>query len=117
MGIGIDTLAWLVEDAFDGDPDHSRLANLRDLQDDDWSALLPGAGRSIADILEYVGWCKWMYEDYAFGSASLRVNQPPLVPADGQRSRPYEELMEWLVAGHQLWLASVRALVDDSELE
>jgi hypothetical protein len=117
MGTGIDTLAWLIEDAFEGDPDHSLLANLRDLEDDDWTTLLPDVGRSIADILEHVGWCKWMYKDYAFGSASLRGDQPPLVSTEGQRSRPHEELMAWLVAGHQLWLASVRTLAEDGELK
>jgi hypothetical protein len=70
----IDTLAWLIEDAFQGDPDQSLLANLRDLRDDDWLALPSGASRSIAEILEHVGWSKWMYEDYAFGTASLRGN-------------------------------------------
>jgi hypothetical protein len=61
----IDTLAWLIEDAFQGDPSHSLLANLRDLRDNEWTVLPPGAGRSIADMLEHVGWCKWMYENYA----------------------------------------------------
>jgi len=28
-------LTWLIEDAFEGDPDQSLLANLRDLQEDD----------------------------------------------------------------------------------
>ena len=37
----IDTLAWLIEDAFQGDPSHSLLANLRDLRDEDWTALPP----------------------------------------------------------------------------
>ena len=31
----IDTLAWLIEDAFEGDPSHSLLANLHDLQEED----------------------------------------------------------------------------------
>src|SRR5262245_46143370 len=92
----IDTLAWLLEDAFEGDPEHSLLANLRDLRDQDWTALLPGGGRSIADILEHVAWCKWMYEDYAFGSASLRGDQPLLTPAAGVRTRPRDELLAWL---------------------
>ena len=113
----LDTLAWLIEDAFEGDPDHSLLANLRDLRDEDWTALPPGAGRSIADMLEHVGWAKWMYEDYAFGAASLRGDQPPLTPAGGARSRPRDELLAWLAEGHRRWLASVRALPDDAELD
>lgn len=115
--IVIDTLAWLIEDAFEGDPSHSLLANLRDLRDGDWTAFPSGSGRSIADILEHVGWAKWMYEDYAFGSASMRGDQPPLIPAGGARSRPHDELLAWLIDGHRRWLASVRALRDDAELD
>ena len=115
--IAVDTFAWLIEEAFDGDPSHSLLANLHDLREEDWTATLSGSGRSIAEILEHVGWSKWMYEDYAFGTASLRGDQPPLVPEGGARSRPQEELLTWLTEGHQRWLASVRALADDNELD
>jgi len=115
--IALETLIRLGEDAFDGDPDQSLLSNLRDLRDNDWTALPPGCSRSIAEILEHVGWSKWMYENYAFGSASLSGDQPPLIPTDGQRSRPHEELMQWLREGHRRWLESVRALSDDSELD
>jgi uncharacterized damage-inducible protein DinB len=113
----LETLIWLIEDAFDGDPDHSLLANLQTLQDEEWTRLPPSGTRSIADVLEHVGWSKWMYEDYAFGRASLRGDQPPLIPAGGARSRPPEELLEWLEEGHRRWLASVRALADDTELD
>lgn len=113
----IETLAWLIEDAFEGDPSHSILANLRDLSEEDWTALPPGGGRSIADILEHVGWSKWMYEDYAFGSASLRGDQPPLIPTEGRRSRPRDQLLDWLMEGQLRWLASVQALPNDAELE
>ena len=113
----VESFAWLIEEAFEGDPDHSLLVNIRDLRLEDWIALPIGAGRSIADVLEHVGWAKWMYEDYAFGSASMRGDVPPLVPDDGARSRPQTELLDWVRDGHQRWLASVRALEDDSELE
>ena len=113
----IDSLAWLIEEAFEGDPSHSLLANLKDLREDDWTAVSKESGRSIAEILEHVGWCKWMYEDYAFGSASMRGDQPPIIPAGGATSRPREELLSWLTEGHQRWLASVRALADDRELD
>ena len=113
----IDTLAWLAEEAFDGDPSQSLLANLRDLREEDWTAMRRETGRSIADILEHVGWSKWMYEDHAFGPASMRGDQPPLIPEGGARSRPRKELLAWLMEGHRRWLASIRALADDTELD
>ena len=113
----IDTLAWLIEEAFEGDPSHSLIANLRELREGDWTVRPQGSGRSIADILEHVGWSKWMYENYAFGSASLRGDQPPLIPEGGARSRPPKELLAWLKEGHYRWLESVRALEDDRELD
>jgi hypothetical protein len=57
-----------------------------------------------------------MYEDYAFGTASLQGDRPPLVPPDGA-PRSSEELLAWIAEGHRRWLASVQALADDSELD
>lgn len=114
--ITLDTLSWLIDEAFSGGS-QSLLANLENIRDEDWTAIPPGGGRSIADILEHVGWCKWMYEDYAFGAASLQGDLPPLIPPNGARARPEAALLEWLKAGHQKWLASVRLLEDDTELE
>lgn len=113
----LDTLCWLLEEAFEGDQAQSLLANLRGLDEADWAALPPGAGRTIAEHVEHVGWAKWMYEDYAFGPGTLRGDRPPLVPADGSSARPPAELLAWLEAGHQRWMAAVRALPDDGELD
>jgi uncharacterized damage-inducible protein DinB len=113
----IDTLVGLIEEAYEGDAAHSLLSNLSDIPDALWTALPPGGGRSIADILEHVGWAKWMYEDYAFGSASLRGDRPPLAPPGGASSRPPAELLAWIAEGHRRWAASVRALTDDAELD
>lgn len=112
----IETLVWLIGEAFEGDPEQSLLANLRDVGEDEYLALPQGGGRSIGDILEHVAWAKWMYEDYAFGEGSLRGDAPPMVTEDG-RPRPQLELIEWLVQGHERLTASVSALVDDSELD
>ncbi len=51
----IDTLTWLIQEAFESDPSHSLLANLQDLREEDWTATPHGSHRSIADILEHVG--------------------------------------------------------------
>lgn len=114
--IALDMFYWLVNEAFEGDG-HSVMGNLKNIRQEDWLALPPGGGRSIADILEHAGWCKWMYEDYAFGTASLQGDQPPLIPAGGERSRPVKELLEWLKTGHEQWIASICRLKDDRELE
>jgi len=115
--VAIETLARLGEDAFEGDSDESLIANLRDMRDGDWTTRPAGGGRTIADILEHVGWAKWMYEDYAFGSGTMRGDEPPLIPAHGATSRPHGELLEWLREGHRRWLTSVRALPEDAELD
>ena len=114
--IVIESLARLLDDAFEGDPDQSLFANLRDVRDDDWLAVPPGGTRTVADILEHVGWAKWMYEEYAFGSALLRGDVPPMVTDDG-RPRPRQELIAWVREGHRRLVTSVLALADDGELE
>jgi uncharacterized damage-inducible protein DinB len=115
--VAIETLAGLSEYAFEGDSDESLMANLRDMRDGDWTALPSGADRTIADVLEHVGWAKWMYEDFAFGPGTMRGDEPPLIPAHGATSRPQGELLAWLREGHRRWLRSVRALPDDAELD
>jgi uncharacterized damage-inducible protein DinB len=115
--IAINTLLWLTHQAYEGDEGQSLLCSLRDVRDSDWTALPPGGGRSISNILEHVSWAKWMYEDYAFGPGTLRGDIPPLVPAGGAASRPRAELLSWLQQGHSRWVASVAALLDDAELD
>lgn len=113
----LETFTQLIEGAFEGDPKHSILANIHNLNDEEWTAVPAGGGRSAADVIEHVAWCKRMYEDYAFGSATLRGDQPPLVPEAGARARPRAELLAWLTESHRRWLASVRALPSDAELD
>jgi hypothetical protein len=82
-----DTLARLLEEAFDGDPSHSLLANLHNFREEDWAATPGQSGRSIADILEHVGWSKWLYEDYALGSASrYRIRKGLRLPRSVRRA-------------------------------
>jgi uncharacterized damage-inducible protein DinB len=113
----VDTLSWLIEQAFDGDPHQSLVANLRRLRESDWTALPTGGGRSVSDILEHVAWAKWMYTNFAFGPGDLRGDAPPLVPPGGARVRPRDELLSWLKEGQRRWLRAVRGLQDDAELE
>jgi len=100
----VDAVATLIEDAYEKDPEQSLISNLSGVSQGDWTTLPSGAERSISEILEHVGWAKWMYDDYAFGDGSLRGDEPPLIPEGGASSRPPEELLAWLDQGHRRWL-------------
>jgi uncharacterized damage-inducible protein DinB len=102
-------LAWVSEESFQGHDPQSLLANIHDLRDEDWTTPPPAGERTIADILEHVAWSKWTYADYAFGAAIPR-------PRSG-RTRTNAEILAWLNEGHQHWLAGIRALDDDAELD
>lgn len=109
----IATLIWLSENVFQGDSAYSLMANLSNLRDEDWNTIPAGGGRSIADILEHVGWAKRMYQDYAFGPGTIRSDQPLL----SSRTRPRAELLAWLKEAHHTWITSVSALPNDEELD
>ena len=50
----LDTLAWLIDDAFEGDPSQPHMANIHALRDEDWIALPLGGSRSaIVGKLDY----------------------------------------------------------------
>lgn len=110
----ITALVQLSENVFQGAGAYSLMANLNNLRDEDWNTAPPGGERPIVDIVEHVGWAKWMYQDYAFGPGTLR--QPP-PPSGNVQPRPREELLAWLKEGHRAWIAGLSALSSDSELD
>ena len=63
-------------------------ATLKDLRDDDWTWLPDGAARSIRAIVGHVVSCKLMYDDYAFGDASMTWDDPRLAEAQSPASTP-----------------------------
>jgi hypothetical protein len=113
----IETYLKMSSDAFEAKTDHSLLATLWNIPDEYFTMWPAGGGRTIADILEHVGWAKWMYNDYAFGPATLRGDQPPMIPGNGAKARPRAELMAWITEGHQRWVTSIGGLANDAELE
>ena len=110
----LDYVVWDMGQAFD-----MLFANLKGLQDDDWDWLPPGGSRSIRAIVGHVASCKVMYDNHAFGDATLtwmdqRFNDAQS-PAAGEGSSP-AELVAWLRASDVQLRRSVDALDDDTEL-
>jgi uncharacterized damage-inducible protein DinB len=119
---GIDAYLDLLEEAFRGrgieasNESQSLLANLASVPETAWRVLPAGAVRSIESIALHVGACKIMYDDYAFGSASLRFATPQVEPFTvGQARLP--DVVAWIEQAHDRLTAHVSDLADDAELD
>ena len=112
---GVEQLLYLLDEAFEGNGEHSLLANLRSVRDDDWLWLPPGGGRSIFDLVRHVGECKYVYENHAFGDGSMRWDRPGTVPSV-ERDTPVQSVVAWLREGQRRLRDGVAALADDAEL-
>jgi hypothetical protein len=113
---GIEQLLYLMDLAFDAEGhEHSLLANIRSLSEEDWRWVPGGAGRSAFDVVLHVGECKYVYENHAFGDGSMRWNSEGTVPSV-KPDTPRGEVLEWLRAGQRVLRSSVAALESDEEL-
>jgi uncharacterized damage-inducible protein DinB len=119
---GIDALLYLMDEAFRGpgieesNESQALLPNLRSVPDDAWHAIPEGLARSIESIAIHVGACKVMYDDYAFGTASLRFATPkvePWRPGESEMSA----VLPWLEDAHSRLAAHIAELKDDTELD
>ncbi len=105
---------YLLDEAFDGPHWHSLVGNLRSVNPEDWGRVPAGGERSIRDIVGHVGSCKYMYENHAFGDASLDWEHP-LVEGQGALT-DWGSAEEWLRQGQVRLRDSVAALDDDQLL-
>jgi hypothetical protein len=114
----VDELVYLLDEAFRGKgieethESQSLLANLVTVDDASWRAAPPGGSRTIESIVLHVGGCKIMYDEYAFGAARLRWDDPGLPPwPEGEA--PRDEAIAWLTEAHETLIDHVHALHDD----
>jgi uncharacterized damage-inducible protein DinB len=104
----VDQLLYLMDEAFDGPGnEHSLLANLESLGDEDWDWQPSGGTRTISAIVWHVAACKHMYDHYAFGPGTWTW-------ADQQwyQQRTRSDLTGWLKEGQTLLRGHVAALAD-----
>ena len=111
----IQQMLYLLNEAFSDQDEHSLLANLRSVKDDEWRWVPAGGDRSIFDIVQHIGECKYVYDSHAFGDGSMRWDRPGSVPTIHDKTTP-AEAVAWLKEGQQLLLDHVAALAGDEEL-
>ena len=99
----------------DGDS-HSLLGNLETVPPEAWDWAPPGGKRTIREIVEHAGGCKYMYDNKAFRDGTYEWGKPPADP-DGWQEMPITSLLAWLDEGHVLLMESVARLDDDEALD
>lgn len=108
-------LLYLLDQAFDGQEWHSLVSNLRSVTAEDWQWIPPGGRRSIAEIVGHVGAAKYMYENHAFGDATLTWDDPLIRGEAVLQSIP--SAIDWLRVGQERLRRSITNLDDDDLLQ
>ena len=111
----VQQMLYLLNEAFDASGEHALLTNLKSVRDDEWLWIPANGGRSIFDIVQHLGECKYIYDSHAFGDGSMRWDRPGSYPTIDSKTTP-AEATAWLRDGQQLLLDHVSALTDDAEL-
>ena len=106
-------LLYLFDEAFEGKDWASLLTNLGSVTHADWLWVPPGGRRSICDIVQHVGGCKFLYHNQAFGDGLLAWEDPLIQGAGALATMP--AAIEWLREGHARLRQSF-ATLDDGEL-
>jgi hypothetical protein len=108
--VAVEHLVYLLDEAFEGEDWHSLLGNVRSVTPGHWLWVPPGGSRSIRDIIGHVGSCKLMYENHAFGDASLSWEHPLVSGVDVLGDAA--SAVAWLREGHARLRGSVASLGD-----
>ncbi len=119
MAVAIDGYLHLLDEAFEGrgieqsNESQALLTNLATVTETEWTALRPGATRTIESMVRHVGACKVMYADYAFGSGTKQWGTPDVEGPWPEGKAPMAEAVDWLRETHRSFRAHVERLTDD----
>jgi uncharacterized damage-inducible protein DinB len=112
---GVEQLLYLLDQAYDGDHEHSLHANLRTLRDDDWRTAPSGGMRTPQQIACHVAAAKAVYNEHAFGERRFAwpdMEARIVASSNHPASAP---VLAWLRESHDALRSSIAAL-DDEEL-
>jgi uncharacterized damage-inducible protein DinB len=111
----VDQLLHLMDEAFEGKGKdwHSLLRNLGSVPAEAWRWAPPGGVRSVRDLAQHVGACKYMCANHTFGDATFNW-EDPLVVGDGALANA-DSAIAWLREGQER-LRRALAGLDDAEL-
>ena len=70
-GTAVETLLYLLDQAFAGHEEHALLLNLRGLSAEQWLHAPTGGHRRIVDLVLHIGGARLMYANHAFEDGAL----------------------------------------------
>jgi len=115
----IEQMLYMMDRAFEFDGSwgnwHSFLVNLESVHDENWLWTPEGGERSIFEIVQHVGLCKYVYDSFAFGDGSMSWDIEGSIP-NIEPTTPRDEVLRWLREGQARLRSHVAALADDAEL-
>lgn len=109
--VAVNTLLFVMDNAFEKSRSHSLASNLRSVTEEDYTR--EHEGRSIREMVRHVAAAKHVYDNQAFGDASLFI--PDFQERIYESTATMAEDLEWLRHGYEGLRASVAAL-DDANL-
>ncbi len=109
----IENMLYLLDQAFEGHDEHALLVNLASVSEEQWLWQPPGGVRTIAQIAEHVGDCKFMYANHGFADGTMTWDD---FSGRWKDLPPKDEMIDWLKEGQAAFRGQVAALENDYEL-
>jgi hypothetical protein len=110
----VDTLLYLLDEAYAGNDEHSLMANLRSVKRDDWLWKPAEGHRSIRRIAEHAGTAYWVYENHLFGDASMNYQSSLALAPSASEAGAMQETVDWIAQGFAKFRAGVGQLDDEA---
>jgi hypothetical protein len=110
----VETLVYLLDEAFEGNEEHSLLGNLTNVTPEDWLARPVEGSRSIAEIVDHAGAAKFAYWDHMFSKGDSSFDGWLRRSPSRQDRGDIAGVKEWLREGHVTFRDAVAALDDDA---
>jgi uncharacterized damage-inducible protein DinB len=113
----VEMLTYLLDQAFEGNDEHSLLANLVNVTPEDWLARPVEGARNIRELVDHAGVAKYLYGDHLFGAATLTYMDALKTSPSAHDSGDIDGVKRWLRRGHERFKEGLAALTDDDLLK
>lgn len=110
----VEALLYLLDESFEGNDEHSLMANLRTVTAGDWLWRPQEGHRTIRRIAEHAGTAYWVYENHLFGDGTSVFQRALADAPSAQAPDAMPETIGWIKQGYVRFRAGVASLDDQA---